>query len=286
MLDDQVLSFYKSLYHVKKIKSIHSCIKICHELYEFTFSGETTTFALSQEQLVLPIKAFISEFVVQMMVGIPTVVLGSLINNLKQVKLPQIRADCINLAIAQSQEYLLSQLNNNQLNTIYIDKFNQILISYDTLWSSIDLLRRIDLSIKFNQTHASLMKNLFETFNWYHDINEFKKSYFNNMTQLVTSLKQNSAQIETTHEKLSSLEQTIYKRLEWASGASPNLGDTLKQFDQARKTQADHFMSDRKAVHSLESLIENWVNLELLRSKNSDVYSENVKFFENILTEY
>ncbi len=83
------------------------------------------------------------------MVGIPTVILGSLINSFKINKLPQIRSECVSLAVNSSPfeerlqlEFLLNQnLMNNQLNENYLNRFNQFLINYDNLWSSVDLLR-------------------------------------------------------------------------------------------------------------------------------------------------
>ena len=83
------------------------------------------------------------------MVGIPTVILGNLITSLKVNKLPQIRSECVNTVVNESLpderpqlEYLLNQnLMNNQLNENYLNRFNQLLINYDNLWSNVDLLR-------------------------------------------------------------------------------------------------------------------------------------------------
>ena len=74
-------------------------------MYAYTYNNEDNdanpeqlAFNLSQDQMNMPIKVYISELIVQLMIGVPTVIQGSLINNLKAIKLPHIKAECINTA--------------------------------------------------------------------------------------------------------------------------------------------------------------------------------------------
>ena len=83
---------------------------------------------------------------------------------------------------------------------------------------------------------------------------------------------------------MNSLEQTIYKRLEWASGSSPNLSDTLKSFEQLRNNRNDSFKLEFESIKLIESLNENLINFEQLRSQKSEIYTETIQAKSKNLT--
>lgn len=76
--------------------------------------------------------------------GMPTVIIGSLLNNLKNDN-PYMRPAeyALNYNLLNQAEqfsYLLNQkILSNQINQYYFNAFNQILINYDSIWSTWDL---------------------------------------------------------------------------------------------------------------------------------------------------
>lgn len=87
-----------------------------------------------------------SEFVQQMLTGMPTVVIGNLIGALK-----------CNTPSSIST-------NENQENDDFGTTLNQMIIAYDRIWSELDLLQRIDWSLRLKtrcldclQVHKSLI---------------------------------------------------------------------------------------------------------------------------------
>lgn len=296
LLDDRVLGFYKNLFQVKKYQTISNCLKLSAQFYSYTFEdNNTSSFHLNQDQMNMPFKVYISEYIVQLMIGVPTVIHGSLINNLKLNKLPQIKAKCINTAayhfntISYQQgeeervqfEYLL--MSSQATNDSYLNKFNQLLISYDNYWSSLDLLKRIDSNLKCNQSHSNLILNVSNALEWH--IQSSSTSKMDELVQLVDNLKKNTVSIETTLDKLQACEQNIFKRLEWASASSPGLVDTLKAFENLRKSRNDLFNTDVKHAVNIELLMESWIIFEQLRSKTSTFYLDKLNSFESILVE-
>lgn len=76
------------------------------------------------------------------MVGIPTILLGNLLNILKND--PYTRNDYMDLTIHGQNEhfsYLLEQkMLTNQINQYYFGSFNQIILNCDSIWSNLDLI--------------------------------------------------------------------------------------------------------------------------------------------------
>ncbi len=62
-----MLTFYKNPFQVKKIQAVSTCMNICSQFYQYCY-GTDDSFNLNQEQIILPLKAYISDFVVQMVI--------------------------------------------------------------------------------------------------------------------------------------------------------------------------------------------------------------------------
>lgn len=81
------------------------------------------------------------------MAGIPTILIGNLVNNLKTEKELQLKNELLsqnNLSNEQTEQinYLISQnALNTQMNPNYFNYINQFLIKYDNIWSNIDLCK-------------------------------------------------------------------------------------------------------------------------------------------------
>ena len=95
-----------------------------------------------------------SEFVQQLLTGVPTVMIGNLINILKNEPVDSYLSAMISeLTVSGQNEHLSSllahKLSTNQISETHFGALNQMIIGYDRLWSEIDLLERIDWSVRF-----------------------------------------------------------------------------------------------------------------------------------------
>ena len=107
------------------------------KVFNLHFKDKDNTLFHSIDRLVVPIKSFISEYIIQMMVGIPTVILGSILDILKNDP-----GDYMMLSLPEQYNFLSSQkLVTGQISESYLNLFSQFLINYDGVWSSLDLTR-------------------------------------------------------------------------------------------------------------------------------------------------
>lgn len=295
LLDDRVLFFYKSVFFVKKIQTLYNVISSCIQYKEFCY-GEDGSFIINLEQL--PLKVFISEFIVQLMAGIPTVIIGNLINTIKEDKDLQLKCEFLaqnNLNDDQSEQvqYLLSQyMMNIQLNETYYNYMNQALIKYDHTWSNIDLCRRIDSSVQLNHIYLDLNNEKLNAINWFYDIvvdsnqaevDSHRSKVLKHLEQIVLRLNASNCQLTEIIEKLNSSEQPIQKRLEWASASNPGLSETIKLFEDQRKSRNNYYKIENKLMHSLEGIMNSWLNFEQLRTRDCTTYATILKQFEDVL---
>ncbi len=90
--------------------------------------------------------------------GIPTVIIGNLVNTIKNDESSSRAATSMDHSVDfnlvshnESISLLLNQkLVSNQIKHAHYEQFNKLLISYDTNWSSLDLLRFGFFFIKLN----------------------------------------------------------------------------------------------------------------------------------------
>ena len=253
LAQERVLSFYKNIFFVKKINTIYNAMTGSCEYNEFCFGASNI---INQDQL--PLKIFISEFIVQMMVGIPTVLVGNLINKLKEDKEERFRMEFMlqnpHLVTEPPDEQLTFMLEqymlNSHMNEGYYTFINQFLAEYEHVWTNIDLYRRIDSSILLNQAYLNLNLKKSNSLNWYYgylftsdqDDQSNRAMVVGELEQLCANFTSSNGQLSELLEKLNASEQQILKRIEWASGANPSLSETIREFESQRKLRNSYFV--------------------------------------------
>lgn len=152
LLDEQAFALYASVFMAKKIHTVRTVVERCANYHAEFFADDTVESrveAFSVESFFLPIMTFVSEFVQQMLSGVPTVLIGSLLDAFKNEPL----VTAASFTIASHNEHLAAlmshKLATNQINEVAFNDLNQLVIAYDRIWSEIDLLQRIDWSLSF-----------------------------------------------------------------------------------------------------------------------------------------
>ena len=141
-------------------------------------------------------------------------------------------------------------------------------------------------------------RNLLKAFEWYHDpifaeINisqnrphvTLRKSTLDEMTTWISKISQLNGMISSISEKLNSCEtNNILKRLGWASASNPSLNEAVKSFELMRKNR--HIFVDYEVglYNELNNLLVSWSNFELLRTKQSRIYTKMLESFECMIS--
>jgi hypothetical protein len=99
-----------------------------------------------------------------MLTGVPTTLIGNLLVILKNDR--QFQASENEMMTIENQNehfsFLLTQkMATNQINEMYFTAFNQLMIGYDSIWSEMDILGRLESSLEFKTRIVNRLKVIF-----------------------------------------------------------------------------------------------------------------------------
>jgi len=153
-LDENVHAFYSSVFLAKKIQLVRTLVENCLNYQSFLFPSSTAESSSSfnlDGSFLLPIRTFVSEFVAQMLTGLPTVIIGNLIDVIKNEPLDMNLNEQLNVILAR-------KLATGQIDQSHLTHLNQIVIVYDRVWSEMDLMERIDSSLRLKNRCLNCFK--------------------------------------------------------------------------------------------------------------------------------
>ena len=163
LLDDSIHAFYSSAFLAKKLQTVQLILERCLQYHNYmTTDEQQQQFELSIENsFLLPLRTFVSEFVVRMISGVPTVLIGNLIDVLKSSDQLAF-VDPENLTISSYNEHLslllAHKLATSQISQVFFTSINDSVILYDRMWSEIDLIERVDSAFTFKNQLLSCFK--------------------------------------------------------------------------------------------------------------------------------
>lgn len=260
LLDDRIFLFYKNIFFVKKIQVIHNCLKSSVDYFQFNFNSYEN-FEFSYDELIFPLKSFISEFIIQMITGLPTIAFGSVLNCFKNK----------------------SSATPSLINEYYLNTLNQLISNYDVVRSTLDILMRIESTKSYFEAHLNTTKRIVEAFEWFNDpvltdqtlqnrqsinLNSNRQNVLDDLQSYVDSLNNFNNLLTISLEKINNCEQNIVKRLEWAAHSNPALNETLKSFEDLRKKRNNSLSRENDLCIKLSSLINMWLNFEFFRERS------------------
>jgi hypothetical protein len=260
LLDDRIFLFYKNIFFVKKIQAIHNCLKSSVDYFQFNFNSYEN-FEFSYDGLIFPLKSFISEFIIQMITGLPTIAFGSVLNCLKNK----------------------NSATPSLINEYYFNTLNQLISNYDVVRSTLDIFMRIESTKSYFEAHLNTTKRIVEAFEWFNDpvltdqtlqnrqsvnLNSNRQNVLDDLQSYVDSLNNFNNLLTISLEKINNCEQNIVKRLEWAAHSNPVLNETLKSFEDSRKKRNNSLSRENDLCIKLSSLISMWLNFEFFRERS------------------
>ena len=133
------------MFFARKLKSIHQWISTSSQFASYLLSSleKDEHVSFEHENFLLPIKNYISEYVTELVDGIPAISISNQIEFLKNdnaipIQTSEYNIEFLNESIAISQN---RKLVDNQLNPISISQISQKLAAYDSAWNNMEILR-------------------------------------------------------------------------------------------------------------------------------------------------
>lgn len=235
---------------------------------------------------------FSSYYINLKLAGLPTVITGNMINLLSN----DLKSESLDFSVSSFNEtfslLLTQKLASNQILTFYYDTLNKFLIDYDTIWSNMNLMERIDTNTRQVESYSVFLKELLKTYQWFHEPVLSSKQAglssrqltLNELELVIVKITTLSASIQSIRDKLDSCETgSVIKRLEWALASSPSLQEPIRVFESVRKSRNAFLDHEQHLYNKLSELMSGWLNFEQLRTEDSNMYQESIESFNTIL---
>ncbi|XP_035261317.1 serine/threonine-protein kinase SMG1 [Anguilla anguilla] len=257
--------------------------------------------AMSEEQMARPIKAFTADFVRQMLMGLPTQVLGlalcSALGALGTDVVAQVEAKDFGAEGKVSLDELCKRaveqgVQAGRLSQLLLNRATVLAGSYETAWKKLDLVRRLEASVeacKVSLQRAQLHVTMFQ---WQHEdvlgtrnqpmsVSPPPRSIIlSNMKKKLYKLSQDEASIASVQEKLAALEGSIEQRLKWAGGANPALAPVLQDFEATIGERRALVLKEGQCVSQVTFLCSTILNFEGLRTRTPDALAMDAALFD------
>ncbi|MBN3303880.1 SMG1 kinase, partial [Amia calva] len=259
------------------------------------------TTVMSEDQMARPIKAFTADFVRQMLMGLPTQVLGlalcSALSALGMDLIAQVEAKDFGAEGKVSLDDLCKKaveqgVQAGRLSQLLLNRATVLASSYDTAWKKLDLVRRLETSIEACKVSLQRAQLHIAMFQWQHEdvlgtrnqtmtVSPPPRSVIlGNMKKKLYKLSQDEATIASVQEKLASLEGSIEQRLKWAGGANPALAPVLQDFEATIGERRALVMKEGQRTSQVTFLCSTILNFEGLRTRTPEALSMDAALFE------
>ncbi|XP_066497814.1 serine/threonine-protein kinase SMG1 isoform X2 [Hoplias malabaricus] len=256
---------------------------------------------VSEDQMTRPIKAFIADFVRQLLMGLPTQALGlalcSALSALGTDLIAQVEAKDFGAEGKVSLDDLCKKaveqgVQAGRLSQLLLNRATVLASSYDTAWKKLDLVRRLEVSIDACKVSLQRAQLHIAMFQWQHEDVLGARSQpltvspppraiiLSNMKKKLYKLSQDEAAIASVQEKLASLEGSIEQRLKWAGGANPALAPVLQDFEGTITERRALVMKENQRISQVTFLCSTVLNFESLRTRTPEALSMDAALFD------
>ncbi|KAM3597338.1 uncharacterized protein V6R79_003264 [Siganus canaliculatus] len=263
-------------------------------------SGSSVT-VINEEQMTRPIKTFTAEFVLELLVGLPsqalTLVLCSTLSALGVDIVTQMEAKDFGTENKVSLEDLCKKtveqnLASGRVSQLLLNRATVLASSYDTAWKKVDLLRRLDANLEAAKASLQRSQLHIALFQWQHEdiLGTNKQSLgvsipprsviLSSMKKKLLKLTQEEGAIVAIQEKLTSLEASIEQRLKWAGGANPALAPVLQDFEMTIRDRRAVVARENQRTSQVTFLCSNILNFEGIRTRSPEAINMDATLFE------
>ncbi|XP_069036868.1 serine/threonine-protein kinase SMG1 isoform X1 [Lepisosteus oculatus] len=259
------------------------------------------TVVVNEDQMARPIKAFTADFVRQMLMGLPTQVLGlalcSALSALGMDLIAQVEAKDFGAEGKVSLDDMCKKaveqgVQAGRLSQLLLNRATVLASSFDTAWKKLDLVRRVETSIEACKVSLQRTQLHIAMFQWQHEdvlgtrnqpmsVSPPPRSVIlSNMKKKLYKLSQDEASIASVQEKLAALEGSIEQRLKWAGGANPALAPVLQDFEATIGERRALVMKEGQRTSQVTFLCSTILNLESLRTRTPEALSMDAALFD------
>ncbi|XP_036378986.1 serine/threonine-protein kinase SMG1 [Megalops cyprinoides] len=256
---------------------------------------------MSEDQMARPVKAFTADFVRQMLMGLPTQVLGlalcSALSALGMDVIAQVEAKDFGAEGKVSLDDLCKKaveqgLQAGRLSQLLLNRATVLAGSYETAWKKLDLVRRLEVSMEACKVSLQRAQLHIAMFQWQHEdvlgtrnqpmsVSPPPRSVIlSNMKKKLYKLSQDEASIASLQEKLASLEGSIEQRLKWAGGANPALAPVLQDFEATIAERRALVLKEGQCASQVTFLCSTILNFEGLRTRTPEALSMDGALFD------
>uniref|UniRef100_A0A3Q3Q4X1 non-specific serine/threonine protein kinase n=1 Tax=Monopterus albus TaxID=43700 RepID=A0A3Q3Q4X1_MONAL len=296
------------IFFLKRLQTTREFFRLCSSFAQ-TLSGKSSSLpdrwsgvaVVSEEQMTRPIKAFIAEFVRQMLMGLPSQALGlaicSTLSTLGLDVVAQVEAKDFGAESKVSLDELCKKaveqsLASGRVSQLLLNRATVLASSYDTAWKKVDLLRRLEANLE--AAKASLQRSQLHMvmFQWQHEdvlgpnnqppsVSIPPRSVIlSNMKKKLYKLSQDEGAIATVQEKLALLEASIEQRLKWAGGANPALAPVLQDFEMTIRERRAVVARENQRTNQVTFLCSTILNFEGLRTRSPEALNMDAALFD------
>ncbi|XP_077975239.1 serine/threonine-protein kinase SMG1-like isoform X1 [Styela clava] len=260
----------QALLFVKQMQSMHDFFVLCQSNAR-SFVIERNTGAsgshytssktlYSEERLMKPVKHFIAHFVQDLMIGIPTQILGLVLCSYVTTLGVDIDAQ-INSTMRGNPiviENVCKSLIDEKYTQTVLNKQKMLIYQFNKSWKDLDKAQRLEANI--TAVRASLQRSKLQhtRFQWLHEdiLMESSSVKFNlpqrldvllDLNKRMNAMQQLERLLQQIQETATSQNKSILQRLKWAAGANPSLQGVLQEVEKS--------MQNRNAIMKAETTL-------------------------------
>ncbi|CAK8695398.1 unnamed protein product [Clavelina lepadiformis] len=229
----------------------------------------------TEERLAKPVKHFISHFVQELLIGIPSEMLGCAMCSLVQL----LGVDLASFASSSSPVQITEDLCKAAMDTKYSQNFiakpTMLAYHFNRAWKEFDRAQRLDANIVAVRSSLQRAQLQVTRFQWLHeDLLETAGMNFarprrcdviNDLNKRMATMRHLEEVMQQVQEKASGQITSVQQRLKWAAGANPSLQTVLSSVESDAKKRSVVLKKETELSIKITEICENAIAFEQSR---------------------
>nr|CAB3266393.1 serine/threonine-protein kinase SMG1 [Phallusia mammillata] len=281
----------QAIMFIKQIQSMHDFFVLCQSncraflVDRMPSSGKNTMTGhhymgskslYSEDRLAKPIKHFISHFVQELLIGIPSEVLG-------YATCSYIELHNIELAsfVRPNQPPLIAKtICDAAVEAKYTQNFlakpTMLIYQFHRAWKDFDRAQRLDANIAATRSSLQRAQLQVTRFQWLHEdlleagantsfVLPRRRDVINDLNKRMSTLRHLEAMFQQVKEKAMTQNTSIQQRLKWAAGANPSLQTVLSSVEADVQTRSRLLDKEASLSEKIMDVCEKAISFEQSR---------------------
>eukprot|EP00118_Oscarella_pearsei_P002798 m.11633 g.11633 ORF g.11633 m.11633 type:complete len:3440 (+) comp23529_c0_seq1:72-10391(+) len=262
---------------------------------------------LSFESIITPIKQFVSDVILQQVLGVPSEALASVVlHYLPRLgfnvddAVVQARHSSVPLCLEPMAKRAIEvSLQRGIVTRESLAAISKYVSGLDNAWRRVDLARRLEINLSLSQKTVQEMQLHLIQFQWFFDdflsannlaqeigvVNPSRNSVMMELRKASKNLLQLESTVKSQMEKLKNSQVTIIQRLRWAAGSNPQLKTAIEEMEERQTKLQTIVQTPLKQLNEVSSLAETVLHFEAHRTRTQESNAGD-KFVCNILSRF